>query len=80
TLRFTLPAARSAGLLGDFTGWTAVPLERGADGRWAVTLALGPGVHRVNLRTDDGPWRAPPGLTAVDDGFGGQVGLLVVSR
>jgi hypothetical protein len=80
TLRFTLPAARSAELMGDFTGWTAMPLDRGPDGLWAITLALDPGVHRVNLRTDDGHWRAPPGLTAVDDGFGGQVGLLVVSR
>lgn len=80
TLRFTLPAVRSAELMGDFTDWSPVPLERGPDGRWAVTLALAAGVHRLNLRTDDGPWRAPPGLTAVDDGFGGRVGLLVVSR
>lgn len=80
TLRFTLPGASSAQLMGDFTDWAPLPLERDPAGRWSVTVALAPGVHRVNLRTGDGPWRAPPGLTAVDDGFGGQVGLLVVSR
>lgn len=80
TLRFTLPGASSAQLMGDFTDWSPVPLERDKDCWWAVTLALPAGVHRVNLRTDDGPWRSPPGLTAVDDGFGGQVGLLVVRR
>ncbi len=80
TLRFTLPAANSAQLMGDFTDWSPVPLERDREGRWSVTLSLPAGVHRVNLRTDDGPWRSPPGLTTVDDGFGGQVGLLVVRR
>lgn len=80
TLRFTLPASRSAELMGDFTDWSPLSLQRDPDGRWAVTVALTPGVHRVNLRSDEGPWRAPPGLTAVDDGFGGLVGLLVVSR
>jgi len=80
TLRFTLPGANSAQVMGDFTDWLPVSLERDAAGRWAVTLALPAGVHRVNLRTDDGPWRSPPGLTAVDDGFGGKVGLLVVRR
>ncbi len=78
TLQFTLPAANSAQLMGDFTDWSPVPLERDATGRWTVTLTLRAGVHRVNLRTDGGPWRSPPGLTTVDDGFGGQVGLLVV--
>lgn len=80
TLRFTLPGAGRAELMGDFTGWEPLPLRRDADGRWSATLALAPGVHRVNLRTDGGAWRAPPGLTAVDDGFGGEVGLLVVGR
>src|SRR5690606_30592102 len=80
TLRLRLPGARSASVMGDFTAWEPVPLTRGEDGSWHITVALEPGVHRVNLRTDDGEWRAPPGLTAVDDGFGGEVGLLVVRR
>ena len=79
-LRFDLPGATSAELMGDLTDWQPVSLQRAPDGRWSITFAPGPGVHRLNLRTDGGAWRAPPGLTAVDDGFGGRVGLLVVRR
>jgi hypothetical protein len=39
---------------------------------------IAPGVHRVNVRADGGPWRPPPGLSVVRDEFGGEVGLLVV--
>ncbi|HEX6631272.1 MAG TPA: glycogen-binding domain-containing protein [Gemmatimonadaceae bacterium] len=79
-LRFELPGARAAELMGDFTDWQPVPLQRRPDGGWELELSLTPGVHRVNLRTDGGAWRAPPMLTAVPDGFGGQVGLLVVRQ
>ena len=79
-LDFDLPTATSAEIMGDVTGWEPVPLERTPDGRWTTTLTLAPGVHRLNLRTDAGPWRVPPLLTSVDDGFGGRVGLLVVRR
>lgn len=79
-LDFDLPAAASAEIMGDVTDWEPRALERTPDGRWTTTLTLTPGVHRLNLRTDAGPWRVPPLLTAVDDGFGGQVGLLVVRR
>lgn len=80
TLRFRLPGAASASIMGDFTDWTPVSLARDENGLWSTVLTLPPGVHRLNLRTDDGDWRAPPGLTVVDDGFGGEVGLLVVRR
>ena len=79
-LDFDLAAATTAEIMGDVTNWEPRPLERTPDGRWTTTLTLAPGVHRLNLRTDAGPWRVPPLLTAVDDGFGGQVGLLVVRR
>ena len=79
-LELDLPGARSAEIMGDVTDWEPRPLRRRADGRWEATLTLAPGVHRLNLRTDGGPWRVPPMLTAVDDGFGGRVGLLVVRR
>lgn len=78
TLRLRVPGARQVELMGDFTDWTAVSLARGADARWEVTLPLAPGVHRMNVRVDGGEWTVPPGLTSVDDGFGGVVGLLVV--
>jgi len=80
-LRFTLPSGvRVATLVSDLTEWRAVALSRTDDGRWELVLAAKSGVHRVNIRTDDGPWRAPPGLPATDDGFGAMVGLLVIDR
>lgn len=80
TIRLTLPDARSAEIMADFTDWEAVALHPVGDGVWEVTVLVEPGVHRLNLRTDDGTWRVPPDLTAVDDGFGGKVGLMVVRR
>jgi hypothetical protein len=76
-------------LMADFTDWVPVPLVRlprgTAGGRardaadlWAAELVIAPGVHRVNVRVDGGPWRPPPGLSVVRDEFGGEVGLLVV--
>ena len=49
-----------------------------ADGRWEAWLDATPGLYRVNLRLDDGPWLAPPGMPSVDDDFGGRVGLLAL--
>ncbi|HEY0970810.1 MAG TPA: glycogen-binding domain-containing protein [Gemmatimonadales bacterium] len=80
TIRLTLPGARSAEIMGDFTDWEPVALRPVGDDVWAVTVLMEPGVHRLNLRTDGGDWRVPPDLTAVDDGFGGKVGLVVVRR
>ncbi|HEU4628845.1 MAG TPA: glycogen-binding domain-containing protein [Gemmatimonadaceae bacterium] len=79
-LRLDLPGARSAELMGDFTDWQPVRLQRGSEGWWVLEVKLSAGVHRVNLRTNGGAWRAPPMLTAVPDGFGGEVGLLVVRK
>jgi hypothetical protein len=62
----------------DATGWRAPELARGPDGEWTVALPLAPGTHRVLVRVDDGPWRPPANLPAVDDDLGGTVGLLVV--
>jgi len=78
-LRFTLPASvRHATLASDLTDWKPIALSRTDDGRWEVVLSAKSGIHRVNISADDGPWLAPPGLPAADDGFGANVGLLVV--
>lgn len=74
------PAARRVELIGDFTGWQPVSLTRAPDGNWSVTLPLDPGLHRVNLRVDEGPWGVPPGVPAVADDFGGAVGVLEIAR
>jgi len=39
---------------------------------------LPPGSHRVAVRINGGAWRAPRGLVAVPDDFGGTVGVVVV--
>jgi hypothetical protein len=64
--------------MGDFTDWKPQPLIALGSGRWIISDALASGVHHLNVRFDGGPWVVPSGISAVDDGFGGRVGLLVV--
>jgi hypothetical protein len=72
------PPATRAEIMGDFTDWRPLPLEPDGEGRWTLPVALTSGVHHLNVRFDGGPWTVPAGTVAVDDGFGGQVGLFVV--
>jgi hypothetical protein len=71
------PAAR-AEVMGDFTDWEPRPLEPDGTGRWTLPVTLSPGVHHLNVRFDGSEWTVPLGTVAVDDGFGGRVGLFVV--
>jgi len=71
------PAAR-AEIMGDFTDWQPRPLDPDGQGRWTLPVSLSPGVHHLNVRFDGGDWTVPAGTVAVDDGFGGRVGLFVV--
>jgi 1,4-alpha-glucan branching enzyme len=79
-LALRAPGAHRVEISGDFTGWRAVPLERGNDGQWTLTLPLAFGTHRMNARIDGGQWIVPPGLTTMSDDFSGEVGLLVIER
>ncbi|HEU5048903.1 MAG TPA: glycogen-binding domain-containing protein [Gemmatimonadales bacterium] len=65
-------------LMGDFTSWQPVALTPTGSARWSVTVALPPGVHRLNIRVDGGEWRVPPGLPSAGDDFGGAAGILIV--
>jgi hypothetical protein len=78
TLHVRVEGARDVELMADFTDWMPVRLTRTAPGVWSFNVFLAPGVHRVNVRVDGGAWAVPPGLTAVRDEFGGDVGLLIV--
>jgi hypothetical protein len=78
TLQLHVPFAHSVELMGDFTDWAPVAMSPVAADTWTYNVFIGPGVHRINIRIDGGPWIAPPGLTVVRDDFGGAVGLLVV--
>lgn len=77
----TLPLGEAgiAEIRGDFTDWLPVQLTRGPGGVWFVPKGIAPGVHTLSVRLDGGAWHAPPGLPTMDDGFGGIVGVLVVT-
>jgi hypothetical protein len=72
-----VPERSPPAVVGDFTGWEAVPMERGA-GVWSATFRLSPGVYHFALRTRAGAWFLPSGWPTVDDGFGGRSAVLVV--
>jgi hypothetical protein len=72
-----VPRARTVELSADFTRWQPLALRMTEAGRWETTVTLPPGTYHVNLRVDGDRWTAPPGVVAVDDGFGGTAGLVV---
>ena len=73
-----LPQAHRVELAGDFTDWRPLPLDRWAEGTWRTVLSIPPGLHRLAVRVDGGPWRAPPGLRPLASEFGGEVAEIVV--
>jgi hypothetical protein len=73
-----LSNAAHVDLASDLTGWRSVAMRRDSDGRWSVELPATSGVHHASLRIDGGPWTAPPGSLAEDDGFGGSAGVLMI--
>lgn len=76
-LRVRAPSARRVEIMGDFTGWE--PVELTAAGEvFTGTFALSTGSHRLALRLDGGAWIPAANTPAIDDDFGGRVGLLVV--
>jgi 1,4-alpha-glucan branching enzyme len=72
------PTAETVDAMGDFTDWQPTPLVRTAEGRWEYPRPVAPGVHQFNVRLGGGAWIVPNGASAVDDGFGGRTGLVVV--
>lgn len=77
TVRIHVPGARSVEIMGDFTDWEPRVMTRNGAAFESV-LRLTSGTHRLMIRIDGGEWRAPANTPAVDDDFGGRVGLLVV--
>ena len=68
---------RVVAIAGDWNDWTPVPMTREADGRWSVVLTVPPGAHKFMLVVD-GKNIVPRGVPKLPDGFGGEVGLLVL--
>jgi AMP-activated protein kinase-like protein len=77
-VRLRAPGATSVEIMGDFTDWQPVGLEKKGRDEWSAVVRIPAGTHRVNLRVDQGPWGVPPGIPVLDDDFGGVVGILVV--
>lgn len=73
-----VPRADRVELAGDFTDWRPVDLEAAPGGAWRVVLPVPPGVHRVAVRVDGGPWQAPPGIRPSVSEFGSEVGEVTV--
>lgn len=78
-IAFTLLGAQTVQIAGDWNAWQPTPLSRDRQGRWVLPRDLPQGVHRFNLRVDGEEWVVPEGVPTLDDGFGGQVGILVIS-
>jgi hypothetical protein len=76
-VRVKARSAQRVEVAGTFSGWQPVALERTGDG-WQASIPLPSGRHRVAIRIDGGPWRAPANLGKIKDEFGGASGIIVV--
>lgn len=72
------PSAQRVEVMGSFSDWQPVELLGGEPGWWGAEVPLAPGLYEINVRFDGGAWQVPAGLRAVDDGFGGRVGVFTV--
>jgi hypothetical protein len=72
------PRARRVELMGDFTDWRPLVMQREADDHFTARIRLPAGSYRINVRVDGGIWTAPPGTTPVADEYNGAAGLLVI--
>ena len=74
TFRFTAPGAVSVMVAGDFTHWqqSPVPMQKGKDGLWSVSVDLPPGKHTYRFIVD-GEWCDDPECTLrVPNPYGGE--------
>lgn len=76
-LSVAAPADATVEVACSATDWAPVPMVR-EGGAFVLRLTLPTGTHRVAVRVNGGAWRAPRGLAAVADDFGGQAGVVVV--
>ena len=78
TIQMRVPGATTVEIMGDFNSWRPQPMNPVGGDVFEFREQLTPGVYRVNIRVDGGPWIVPPGLTGISDEFDGRVGLLVI--
>ena len=82
--RFVLfsPAARQIQLVGSFTQWAPIPMERtGTSGYWALTVELPAGEHRYSFLVEDGRQMADPTVPLRErDDFGGENSIIRIGE
>ncbi|MDX1492993.1 MAG: isoamylase early set domain-containing protein [Longimicrobiales bacterium] len=81
---FVAPNASSVRITGDFVDWDpegiALTEERGT-GVWTLDLTLEPGVYQYGFVVDGEEWRPDPrAVSYVDDGFGRENSVVIVSE
>jgi 1,4-alpha-glucan branching enzyme len=82
SLELTKPGAKSVFVAGSFNEWTPgqTPLLPAGDGKWVGDFTLKPGRHEY-LFVVDGQWVPDPkAKESVQNPFGGQNSVLIVSE
>lgn len=82
--RFVLyqPKASHAEIIGTFTDWSPVPMEKvGTTGYWALSLEIPQGEHRYSYLVENVGKMADPSVAAREhDDFGGENSVIIVGR
>ena len=75
-----LPGSRQARIIGTFTNWKPLPMERiGESGYWSLTLPVPPGEHRYSYLIEENKRIADPTvITREQDDFGGENSIIEV--
>jgi len=78
------PKAKKVFIAGDFNNWSksADPMyDKDEDGVWTIVLPLKPGRYEYKFVIDGDNWIPDPGNPdRVDDGFGGENSVVVVTK
>ncbi len=77
-VRLRDPGARAVEVSGEPFGWRAIPLVRVDANWWEARVRMPSGTWRMSVRRDGRRWTAPPGFPALQDEFGGEVGLITI--
>ena len=75
------PEIRQAEIIGNFTGWLPVAMEKiGDSGYWSISIDLPEGEHRYSYLLEDGQQIADPTVLARErDDFGGENSIIKVT-
>lgn len=75
---FTVEGAQRVAIAGEWNEWQPAELVAVGPGRWQAVLPLARGAFRFALVVNGERWIVPSGVPKMPDGFGGEVGVLVI--